>query len=68
MLLRFGDLSVSPLSEAFENIIDAFDVAHGSLPADPIDHDRPFERIEVALCLGEDLIDGNRGAPRDKTR
>ena len=68
MIFRFFDLSVSPLPEGFENLIDALDVTHRSLPADPIDHDRPLERIKITLRLGEDLVCSGRGAPCDKAR
>jgi len=68
VLFRFVDLSVSPLPEGFENLIDAVDVTNGGLPAGPIDYDRPLERIEVTLCLGEDLVCSDRGAARDKVR
>ena len=68
MLFRFVDLSISPLAELFENLIDAVDVTHGGLPADPIDDDGPLERIEVTFRLGEDLVGSGRGAPGDKAR
>lgn len=67
MVFRFFDLSVSPLPEAFENLVDAVDVTHRSLPTDPINYDGPFERVEVTLRLREDLVGSGRGAPCDKT-
>jgi len=68
VLFRFAGLSISPLPEVFENFIDAVDVTHRGLPADPINYDGPLERIKVTLRLGEDLVGGGRGAPRDKAR
>jgi len=68
VLFRFVDLSVSLLAEVFENLIDAVDVTHRGLPADPIDDDGPLERIEVTFRLGEDLVGSGRGAPGDKAR
>jgi len=63
----FMYLSVSPLPEVLENLTDAIDVTHSGLSANPIDYDGPLERIEVTLCLGEDLVGCGRGSPRDKT-
>jgi hypothetical protein len=60
VLFWFADLSVSLLPEVFENLIDAVDVTRRSLSADPIDYDRPLERIEITLRLGEDLVGSGR--------
>ena len=68
MVFWFIDLSVSPLPEVLENLIDAVDFAHRGLSADPIDHYGPLERIEVTFCLGEDLVGSSRGSPCDKAR
>jgi len=68
VFLRFVDLSISLLPEVFKDLIDAVDVAHGSLPTDPIDHNGPFECTEVTLRLGEDLVGSDGGPPCDKAR
>ena len=68
VVLRFIDLSVSPLPEVLKNLIDAVDFTHRSLSADPIDHYGPLERIEVTFRLGEDLVGSIRGPSCDKAR
>jgi len=65
VVFRFVDLSVSPLPEVLENLIDAVDFTHSSLSADPIDHYGPLERIEITFRLGEDLV-GSSGGPRPR--
>ena len=68
MLFRLVDLAVSLLPEVFENLVNAVDITHGGLSADPIDYDGPLERIDVTLRLGENLVGSGRGAPCDKSR
>lgn len=68
MLFGFVKLSVSPLAEVLENVIDAANVTHRSLSADPIDYNRPLKCAEITLRLGEDLVGGGRRASCDKTR
>jgi len=68
VLFWFVQLSVPLLSEVFENVFDAVDVAHRSLSTEPIDYDGPLECIEVTLGSGEDLVGGFRGGACDETR
>jgi len=56
MLFRFAELSVPLLPEVFENLIDSVDATHRGFSADPVDYDRPLERIEIMFRLGEDLV------------
>lgn len=68
MLFWFADLPVPLLPEVFENLIDAVDIADRGFPPDPIDYYGPFERIEVAFRLGNELVCRGRGAGCDETR
>jgi len=63
VLLWLANLSVSLFPEVFKDLIDAVDVTHSGLSADPINHHRPFERVEVTLRLGEDLVGSGMRAP-----
>ena len=56
VLLRFADLSLSLLPKVFEKFIDTVDATHRGFSADPVDYDRPLERIEIVFRLGEDLV------------
>jgi len=56
VLFRLTDLSVSLLPEVFENLVDSVDATHRGFSADPVDYDRPLERIEIMFRLGEDLV------------
>jgi len=68
VFLRFVDLSISLLPEVFKNLVDTIDVAHGSLPAGPIDDNGPLECTEVTLRLRENLIGSDGRPPCDKAR
>ena len=60
VLFWLADLSVSLLPDVFENLVNAIDVAHRGLPADPINDDRPLEHIEITFRLREDLVGSGR--------
>ena len=68
VLLWFIGLSVSLLPEVFEDLVDAIDVTHRGLPADPINYYGPFECTDITLRLGKDLVGSGWGVPCDETR
>ena len=66
--LWFGHFSVSFFPEVLEDFVNAIDVTNSGLSANPIDYDRPFKRIKVALRLGEDLVGCGGRTSCDETR
>jgi len=68
VFFRLADFPVPLFPKVLKEFIDAVDITHSCLPPGPIDYDRPLERIEVMLRLGEDLVGGGRRTACDKTR